>query len=91
MYGNGEGVLQDNVYSHMWFNIASSNGSETTANLDPRGAVEALLLLLVSCPGKSEVDLKIRGPKKLLTPQKNSSFFIRGLVLTCFMVESEDS
>ena len=29
MYGNGEGVLQDNVYAHMWFNIASSNGSET--------------------------------------------------------------
>ena len=29
MYGNGEGVLQDNVYAHMWFNIGSSNGSET--------------------------------------------------------------
>ena len=29
MYGNGNGVLQDNVYAHMWFNIASSNGDET--------------------------------------------------------------
>ena len=28
MYGSGNGVLQDNVYAHMWFNIASSNGSE---------------------------------------------------------------
>ena len=28
MYGNGNGVLQDNVYAHMWFNIASSNGGE---------------------------------------------------------------
>ena len=28
MYGSGNGVLQDNVYAHMWFNIASSNGNE---------------------------------------------------------------
>ena len=26
MYGNGEGVLQDNVYAHMWLNIDSANG-----------------------------------------------------------------
>jgi TPR repeat protein len=25
MYGTGNGVLQDNVYAHMWFNIAASN------------------------------------------------------------------
>lgn len=29
MYDNGLGVLQDNVYAHVWLNIASSNGSET--------------------------------------------------------------
>ena len=29
MYGNGHGVLQDNVYAHMWWNIASSDGNET--------------------------------------------------------------
>jgi TPR repeat protein len=28
MYGNGRGVIQDNVYAHMWFNIAASNGDE---------------------------------------------------------------
>ena len=28
MYGNGDGVLQDDVYTHMWFNIAASNGSD---------------------------------------------------------------
>ena len=47
MYGNGEGVLQDNVYSHMWFNIASSNGSETTANLDPGGRGASVVLTIV--------------------------------------------
>ena len=26
MYGNGVGVIQDSVYSYMWFNIAASNG-----------------------------------------------------------------
>ena len=26
MYDNGDGVPQDNVMSHMWFNIASANG-----------------------------------------------------------------
>jgi len=26
MYALGEGVIQDNVYAHMWFNIAASNG-----------------------------------------------------------------
>jgi TPR repeat protein len=26
MYGNGNGVIQDNVYAHMWFNIGASNG-----------------------------------------------------------------
>ena len=28
MYDNGEGVLQDNVTAHMWFNIAGANGAE---------------------------------------------------------------
>jgi TPR repeat protein len=28
MYNNGQGVLQDLVYSHMWANIAASNGVE---------------------------------------------------------------
>ena len=26
MYADGEGVTQDNVYAHMWWNIAASNG-----------------------------------------------------------------
>ena len=28
MYKNGNGVTQDKVLAHMWFNIAASNGSE---------------------------------------------------------------
>ena len=28
MYSEGEGVIQDNVYAHMWFNIAAANGDE---------------------------------------------------------------
>jgi TPR repeat protein len=28
MYANGEGVIKDDVYSHMWLNIASSNGDQ---------------------------------------------------------------
>jgi uncharacterized protein len=28
MYKYGDGVLQDNVYAHMWANIAASLGSE---------------------------------------------------------------
>ena len=31
MYGNGQGVLQDNIYAHMWFNIAASNGDGDAA------------------------------------------------------------
>ena len=27
MYGDGTGVIQDNVYAHMWGNIAASNGN----------------------------------------------------------------
>ena len=27
-YANGEGVPQDNVTAHMWFNIAGANGAE---------------------------------------------------------------
>ena len=26
MYANGDGVIQDNVYAHMWWNIAASSG-----------------------------------------------------------------
>jgi hypothetical protein len=26
MFANGEGVTQSNVYAHMWWNIAASNG-----------------------------------------------------------------
>jgi uncharacterized protein len=28
MYENGKGVLQDNVRSHIWYNIAAANGNE---------------------------------------------------------------
>ena len=28
MYGNGTGVIQDNVYAHMWLNIAASSGKK---------------------------------------------------------------
>ena len=28
MYENGDGVLQDNIMAHMWYNIASANGHE---------------------------------------------------------------
>jgi len=31
MYRNGEGVIQDNVYAHMWFNIAAASGDENGA------------------------------------------------------------
>ena len=27
-YDEGEGVIQDNVYAHMWLNIAAASGSE---------------------------------------------------------------
>ena len=28
MYANGEGVRQDYVRAHMWFNLAAANGNE---------------------------------------------------------------
>ena len=28
MYGEGQGVTQDYVQAHMWFNIAAANGNE---------------------------------------------------------------
>jgi len=28
MYGKGMGVIQDNIYAHMWFNISASNGNK---------------------------------------------------------------
>ena len=31
MYMVGEGVPQDNIYAHAWFNIAASNGSDLGA------------------------------------------------------------
>ena len=33
MYKNGQGVLKDNVYAHMWGNIGSSNGNENGGKL----------------------------------------------------------
>jgi len=32
MYGLGTGVIQDNVYAHMWFNIAAISGKSKTAS-----------------------------------------------------------
>ena len=29
IYGNGQGILQDDVYAHMWWNIVASNGNES--------------------------------------------------------------
>ena len=28
MYRNGQGVIQDNIYAHMWWNIAASSGNK---------------------------------------------------------------
>ena len=32
MYGTGRGVIQDNVYAHMWLNIAASSGKSENAS-----------------------------------------------------------
>ncbi|MDP6417654.1 MAG: hypothetical protein QGG54_21930 [Gammaproteobacteria bacterium] len=32
MYGTGQGVIQDNVYAHMWWNIAASSGKSKYAS-----------------------------------------------------------
>ena len=32
MYADGQGVIQDNVYAHMWSNIAASSGIENASN-----------------------------------------------------------
>jgi TPR repeat protein len=32
MYDNGQGVVQDNVYAHIWFNIAASRGDKDATN-----------------------------------------------------------
>ena len=32
MYAKGQGVLQDYVRAHMWWNIAASSGYENAAN-----------------------------------------------------------
>ena len=37
MYAKGEGVIQDNVYAHMWWNIAASSGQEEAS--ENRGMV----------------------------------------------------
>jgi TPR repeat protein len=35
MYATGQGVLKDEVYAHMWWNIAASNGKgEAQSNRD---------------------------------------------------------
>ncbi|MDA1338406.1 MAG: SEL1-like repeat protein, partial [bacterium] len=31
MYQNGDGVIQDNIYAHMWWNIAASSGHSNAA------------------------------------------------------------
>ena len=28
MYSTGQGVLEDNVMAHMWYNLGAANGSE---------------------------------------------------------------
>ena len=33
MYGTGKGVKQDDLYAHMWGNIAASNGHENGGEL----------------------------------------------------------
>ena len=38
MYAKGNGVTQDNVYAHMWLNIASSLGHKASAK--NRGMIE---------------------------------------------------
>ena len=33
MYYKGEGVIQDYVYAHMWWNIATANGNDIAKSL----------------------------------------------------------
>jgi len=41
MYSNGQGVIQDNVYAHMWWNLAAANGHESA-----RGNKDILVKLM---------------------------------------------
>jgi len=38
MYQFGDGVIQDRVYAHMWYNIAASAGNENAVELRNRVA-----------------------------------------------------
>ena len=38
MYANGDGVIQDAVIAHMWYNIGGANGSELGS--DNRSVIE---------------------------------------------------
>jgi hypothetical protein len=40
MYHKGEGVPQDYVYAHMWWNVVASNGDETGGKLRDKVAKE---------------------------------------------------
>ena len=34
MYDNGDGVIQDNIYAHMWWNISASNGNKDAVKIE---------------------------------------------------------
>jgi len=40
MYYKGEGVSQDYVYAHMWWNVVASNGDEAGGKLRDKVAKE---------------------------------------------------
>ena len=40
-YTQGEGVIQDFVYAHVWFNIAGANGNQRSSEF--RGKIEKLM------------------------------------------------
>lgn len=41
MYGKGQGVPQDNVYAHMWFNLVAALGYEPA--IKNRDAIEKIM------------------------------------------------
>ena len=46
MYEYGRGVLQNNILSHMWYNIASANGYKKSSKLRDDLAAEMTAALI---------------------------------------------
>jgi TPR repeat protein len=88
-YGRGEGVRQDNIYAHMWLNVAASSGKRGAAKNRDIVAKRMTVPLLADAQKLFHgcIRKNIKGVEQTLLLKKCNRFFPGSQIVSLYLLK----